>query len=99
MSHGKTTALVGALVSVFLKFHLELSWPSAVTPLTLAALSSVNIGAGPNSYIKPPNAPRIHKEFLFSKQRGRLNCTPIYEYYITESITRDCKSHKAKNGG
>lgn len=51
--------------------------------------SSVNIRADSNSYIKSSNSPRMHKEFLFSKQK-RFNCTPIYKYYTAESITRDC---------
>lgn len=70
-------------MSVSLIFHKELSWPLEVTTLTLASPSSANICAGPDSYIKPSNSPRMHKEFLFSKQK-RFNCSPIYEYY-TES--------------
>lgn len=76
-------------VSVFLIFHKELSWPSVGTYFNFSSPSSVNIHAGSNSYIKSSNSPRMHKEFLFSKQK-RFNCTPIYKYYTAESITRDC---------
>lgn len=94
----KTISLGGYLVSVSLIFHKELSWPLVVTTLTLAPPSSVNIRAGPDFYVKPSNSPRMHEEFLFSKQK-RFNYTPIYEYYTAESITRDCKSGKARNRG
>lgn len=70
----KTISLGGYLVSVSLIFHKELSWPLVVTTLTLAPPSSVNIRAGPNFYVKPSNSPRMHEEFLFSKQK-RFNYT------------------------
>lgn len=68
------------LMSLFLIFHSEFSWPSVVTTLALLPQFYKTFHAGSNSYIAPSNSHKYRR------------CLTVHQYILhsRESITSDC---------